>query len=263
AVQEGVHRQARKALEEADVIVFVVDARDGVTPIDRDVAGLLRRLDKPILVVANKVDSAKQEAPAAESWELAPGEVVPGSASPGRGIAELLGALLAVLPPEPPPATAPEKAVRIAFVGRPNVGKSSLVNRLLGEDRVLVHDDPGTTTDPVDTPFEVAGKRYVLVDTAGIRRKARIEEPTENIAVSMALGQLERTDVAILVIDAAADPVDQDAKIAGAIEDAGRACAIALNKSDLLADAGDAAEKRLRREIADALPFVSFAPVRF
>src|SRR5262249_57926962 len=131
AVQEGVHRQARKALEEADVIVFVVDARDGVTPIDRDVAGLLRRLDKPILVVANKVDSAKQEALAAEIWELALGEVFPVSASHGRGIVELLDALLAVLPPEPPPATAPEKAGRIAFVRRPNGGKAALGKRLL------------------------------------------------------------------------------------------------------------------------------------
>ncbi len=263
AIQEGVHRQARKALEEADVIVFVADARDGVTPTDRDVAALLRRLEKPILVVANKIDSAKQEALAAEIWELGLGEVFPVSATHGRGMVELLDALLAHLPPEPEAAPAPDKAVRIAFVGRPNVGKSSLVNRLLGEDRVLVHDLPGTTTDPVDTPFEVAGRRYVLVDTAGIRRKSRIDEPTEKIAVSMALGQLERTDVAILVIDAEAGPVDQDAKIAGAIEDAGRACVVALNKSDLLGDRGEKAEKRLRQQIADTMPFVSFAPVRF
>jgi GTP-binding protein len=260
ALQEGVHHQARKALAEADVIVFVVDARDGITATDRDVAGMLRRLKKPILVVANKVDSAKQESLANEIWEIGLGDVFGVSATHGRGMVEFLDALLAVLGPEPEPTPAAQPAVRIAFVGRPNVGKSSLVNRLLGEDRVLVHDEPGTTTDPVDTPFEVAGNRYVLVDTAGIRRKARIDEPTEKIAVSMALGQLERTDVAILVIDAASGVVEQDAKIAGAIEDAGRAAVIALNKSDLM---DDKSEKRLRREIADTMPFVAFAPIRF
>ena len=260
AVQEGVHRQARKALDEADAIIFVVDAREGITPTDRDVADLLRRLGKPILIAANKIDSAKQEQLAGELWELGLGEVFPVSANHGRGMVELLDALLAVLPPAEAAASAPDKAVRIAFVGRPNVGKSSLVNRLLGEDRVLVHDAPGTTTDPVDTPFEVAGKRYILVDTAGIRRKARIDEPTEKIAVSMALGQLERTDVAILVIDAEAGPVEQDARIAGAIEDAGRAAVIALNKSDLV---GEDARKRLVKAIGETMPFLAFAPVRF
>src|SRR5262249_43188005 len=141
------------------------------------------------------------------------------------------------------PAPAEAHAVRLAFVGRPNVGKSSLVNRLLGEERVLVHDQPGTTTDPVDTPFELVGRRYVPVDTAGIRRRARIEEPTEKISVSMALGQIERADVAILVIDATEGPAEQDAKIAGAIEEAGRAVVIAVNKDDLLGNRAREAEK--------------------
>ena len=140
------------------------------------------------------------------------------SATHGRGARELLDAILEALPspPEAPAPEAAEAAVRIAFVGRPNVGKSSLVNRLLGEDRVLVHDQPGTTTDPVDTPFDLDGRRYVLVDTAGIRKRARVEEPTEKIAVSMALGQIQRADVAVLVLDATEGPAEQDAKIGGA-----------------------------------------------
>jgi GTP-binding protein len=137
------------------------------------------------------------------------------------------------------------------------------VNRLLGEERVLVHDQPGTTTDPVDTPFELLGRRYVLVDTAGIRRRARIEEPTEKISVSMALGQIERADVAILVIDATEGPAEQDAKIAGAIEEAGRAVVIAVNKDDLLGARPRDAEKKLRDDLGDVLPFIGFADIRF
>ncbi|MSP17257.1 MAG: ribosome biogenesis GTPase Der [Myxococcales bacterium] len=153
------------------------------------------------------------------------------------------------------------RPIRLAFVGRPNAGKSSLVNRLLGEERVLVHDKPGTTTDPVDTPFEFGGQRYVLVDTAGIRRKSRIEEVTEKISVSMALGQIERADVAALVLDAKEDgPADQDAKIGSVIQDAGTAVVILYNKSDLLTPG---AEKALRDKVSDTLPFLSFAKVRF
>jgi len=272
ALMAGVHRQAARALDEADLIVFVTDARDGLTPVDREVAELLRRADVPVLVVANKVDSEKQEALAAEIYELGLGDVFALSATHGRGTRDLLDAILAALPGEraepevaeeaaEPPAE--EHAVRLAFVGRPNVGKSSLVNRLLGEERVLVHDQPGTTTDPVDTPFELVGRRYVLVDTAGIRRRARIEEPTEKISVSMALGQIERADVAILVVDATEGPAEQDAKIAGAIEEAGRAVVIAVNKDDLLGTRAREAEKKLREDLRDVLPFVSFAPIRF
>jgi GTP-binding protein len=293
ALMAGVHRQAARAIDEAEVIIFVTDARDGLTPVDREVAQLLRRANVPVLVVANKVDSAKQEALAAEVYELGLGDVFALSATHGRGTRELLDAILEVLPggPAAPEAEADDDdddtaddpeltdsptvatpadaeaahAVRLAFVGRPNVGKSSLVNRLLGEERVLVHDQPGTTTDPVDTPFELLGRPYVLVDTAGIRRRARIEEPTEKISVSMALGQIERADVAVLVIDATEGPAEQDAKIAGAIEDAGRAVVIAVNKDDLLGSGRslDAAAKKLREQVRDVLPFVAFARICF
>jgi|SoiMethySBSTD1v2_1073268.scaffolds.fasta_scaffold87432_5 GTP-binding protein len=273
----GVHRQAAQAIGEAALIIFVIDARDGLTPVDRDVAQLLRRASVPVLVAANKVDSAHQEALAAEAHELGLGDVIGLSATHGRGTRELLDAILENLPAaeeteaapegedEEEPAPGPDKPVRLAFVGRPNVGKSSLVNRLLGEERVLVHDLPGTTTDPVDTPFEMLGQRYVLVDTAGIRKRARIEEPTEKISVSMALGQIERCDVAALVIDATQGPADQDAKIAGAIEEAGRAVMFVVNKDDLFGTGRglEVARAKLREQIRDVIPFLAFAPIRF
>jgi GTP-binding protein len=274
ALTAGVHRQAALAIGEADVIVFVTDVRDGLTATDREVADLLRRAEQPVLVVANKVDSDRQEALVGEIHELGLGDVLALSATHGRGARDLLDAILALLPegegedeaaPEPEAEPAGDRPVRLAFVGRPNVGKSSLVNRLLGEERVLVHDLPGTTTDPVDTPFELFGQRYVLVDTAGIRRRARIEEPTEKISVSMALGQITRADVAILTIDGTEGPAEQDARIAGAIEEAGRGVVLAINKVDLLGAgrALEAAEKKLADRVADELPFVSFAALRF
>jgi GTP-binding protein len=272
-IQAGIHRQAARAIDEADVIVLVTDAREGLHPTDREVALQLRKSGRPVLVVANKVDGWNHEPLAAEMFALGLGDVIPVSAVHGRGTAELCDQIVARLPAPAPPAEEPAAAgegaprpIRLAFVGRPNVGKSSLVNRLLGEERVLVHDMPGTTTDPVDTPFTFDGREFVLVDTAGIRKKARIEVPTEKISVSMALGQIERADVAALVIDAGQGPSEQDAKIAGLIEQAGAAVMILLNKVDALPGTRkdvDEAEKKLREKIEDELPFLPFAPVRF
>ncbi|MCL4225655.1 MAG: 50S ribosome-binding GTPase, partial [Myxococcales bacterium] len=153
----------------------------------------------------------------------------------------------------------PTGPIRVAFVGKPNAGKSSLTNRLLGEERSLVHHEPGTTTDPVDTPLTFAGQDYVLVDTAGIRRKARIDEDVEKLAVTLALAQIERADVVVLVIDAALGPSEQDARLAGAIEQAGRGLIIAFNKADLLR--GEAAQERLRQAVKDTFHFLTWAPV--
>jgi GTP-binding protein len=152
----------------------------------------------------------------------------------------------------------PRGPLRVAFVGRPNAGKSSLTNRLLGEERSLVHDEAGTTTDPVDTPFSIGGRDYVLIDTAGIRRKAKIDEDIEKISVSMALGQIARADVAVLVVDAGIGPAEQDARIAGKIEESGRACVIALNKADLVL--GDARKDALRDLVTDTFHFMPWAP---
>lgn len=285
----GIHRQARAALEEADVVLFVVDANAGVTPLDQEVATLLRKLAKPLLVCANKVDHAKREVLAAEIFTLGLGEVFPISATHGRGVDELLERLVELLglPPvadtdgagadaggageddadvegageaeagQEPADAAP---LRVALVGKPNAGKSSLVNRLVGSERALVHHEPGTTMDPVDTPFSFGGRSYVLVDTAGIRRRARIEAETEKIAVSMALSQIDRADVVVLAIDGSAGPSEQDARLAGAVEERGRALVIALNKVDLLPGAG--AGRALSGQVRDTLHFMPYAPVQ-
>jgi GTP-binding protein len=152
-----------------------------------------------------------------------------------------------------------DKPLRVAFIGKPNAGKSSLTNRLVGEERSLVHHVPGTTTDPVDTPFEMGGRQYVLVDTAGIRRKAKVDVEIEKIAVSMALGQIHRADVCVLVIDASLGPSEQDARLAGAVEESGRALIIALNKSDLVK--GAEAERVLKQQVKDTFHFLDWAPV--
>jgi GTP-binding protein len=276
----GIHRQALRAIEEADAVMLVVDGRAGVSPVDHLLAKQLRATGKPVFLAVNKIDHPTNENLVHEFHELGLGNAYPISATHGRGIDPLLEAVAdavkAPLPaPEPeakefdplfdeaPPEeeAAPEEpqALRVAFVGRPNAGKSSLTNRLLGEERSLVHDVAGTTTDPVDAPFSIAGRDYILVDTAGIRRKARIDADIEKISVSMALGQIERADVVVLVIDAGIGPAEQDARIAGKIEEAGRACVIALNKSDLVTS--DDKKTELRDLTKDTFHFMPWAPV--
>jgi GTP-binding protein len=276
----GIHRQAQVAIDEADAIVFVVDGRDGLTPVDRELAATLRRAERPIVCAVNKIDGPRHDALAAEFFELGLGDPLGVSAAHGRGIDALAAAIVAALPAGAGAGTETEaetgagaetgteaeteaeagtedRALRIAFVGKPNVGKSSLVNRLVGVERSLVHDAPGTTTDPVDTPFRFGGRDYELVDTAGMRRPSRIEARTEQLAVSMAIGQSRRARCVVLVIDAAEGPSEQDQRVAGAITDAGRAVVIALNKIDLLPAGGAAA---LARKLDDELHFLSFAP---
>jgi len=274
----GIHRQALRAIDEADALVLVVDGRAGVTAIDHGLAKQLRATGKPVLVAINKMDHPSRDDLAHDFHELGLPAMYNVSASHGRGIDALLEAVTEVVgakrpdaEPEPehdPLFDEPEEVVeeapkergplRVAFVGRPNAGKSSLTNRLLGEERSLVHHEAGTTTDPVDAPFSIGGRDYVLVDTAGIRRKARIDVDIEKIAVSMALGQIERADVAVLVIDAGIGPAEQDARIAGKIEESGRALVIALNKSDLVT--GDAKKASLRDLTTDTFHFLSWAP---
>lgn len=281
----GIHRQAMRAIEEADALLLVVDGRAGVTAIDHDLARQLRATGKPLFLGVNKMDNPGKDHALHEFHELGLGEAFPISAAHGRGIDSLLEAIVKatvgeIEPPEEEPDPLfdtddgeefsdeeldagradkiPEGPLRVAFVGRPNAGKSSLTNRLLGEERSLVHDVAGTTTDPVDTPFSIGGRDYLLVDTAGIRRKAKIEVEIEKIAVSMALGQIERADVAVLVIDAGIGPAEQDARIAGKIEEAGRALVIALNKSDLIS--GEAKKATLREQSKDTFHFLTWAP---
>nr|HEX4313474.1 ribosome biogenesis GTPase Der [Kofleriaceae bacterium] len=376
-VGAGIHRQAMRAIDEADALVLVVDGRAGVSSVDHELANKLRATGKLVFLVVNKIDHPTRDALVHDFHELGIGDAWPVSAAHGRGVDALVEAIvgatvrpvtrglhdptdrdpdadddddlvdvlsrgrddavlhsvasddetveaspaarghippgarptetfrkpagddtsdgaddetlvdegdvaaprptaLHVAPVVDPEADAveddatiddahyeeqrapdPSEPLRVAFVGRPNAGKSSLTNRLLGDERSLVHHEAGTTTDPVDTAFSIGGRDYVLVDTAGIRRKARVDADIERIAVSMALSQIARADVAVLVIDGALGPAEQDARIAGNIEDSGRALVVALNKSDLVT--GDAARKALLEATRDTFHFLNWA----
>src|SRR5512145_2882103 len=256
-----VRKQVLAAIAEADALVFVVDGRAGRTPLDEDVARLLRRVAKPVLVAVNKVDGKGQEAAAAEAYGLGMDPVVLVSAEHGRGVAELIEALAMRLP-APPSGTAEEAGpLRIAVVGRPNVGKSSLVNAIAGQDRVVVDSQPGTTRDAVDTLVTVGGRPYVLVDTAGLRRKGRTVGALDKLAAVMARRSLERADLALVVLDGSEGFTAQDARIAGYAEAAGRAVVLVVNKWDLVGAADRAPE--MVRTLRDRLPFLAHAPVVF
>ena len=267
----AMRSQTLRAVEEAAVLILVLDVKEGLTPVDEDVARLLRRTGKPVLLAANKVDSATREPSMADVFRLGFDQVFPVSATHGRGVGELLDATVAALgavssparPVEAVEQSTPEAEngntpIRLAFVGKPNVGKSSLVNRLLGEERVLVHDQPGTTRDPIDTPFRWQGREFVLVDTAGLRRRRAIDTLTEAVSAKMARDQLACADVVALVIDAQDGATAEDAKLASFIEESGRAALIVVNKSDLVRRAD------IDRKVAgvrEVLGFMAWAPV--
>jgi GTP-binding protein len=258
---EGVRRQVLAAVGEADVVLFVVDAREGVTALDTEIARLLRKAHSLVILVANKVESDAQEASFGDLYRLGFGDPLPISAEHGRGVAEMLEVIRAHAP-RGPHAAADPGAVAVAVVGRPNVGKSSLVNAIVGAERVLVHEAPGTTRDAVDTAFVYEGKPYVLVDTAGIRRKGKVSEVLEKLAVLMALRSLERCQVALLVLDASEGVTAQDAHIAGYAHEAGRATVIVVNKWDLVPP-GMVRRAETVEQIRDRLPFLDYAPVAF
>jgi GTP-binding protein len=258
---EGVRRQVLTAVDEADLVLFVVDARAGVTGLDAEIARALRRSERPVVLVANKVDGAGLESAVADLYRLGFGEPVPVSAEHGRGVAEMLEVVRARAPgDEAPPA--PRGVVHLAVIGRPNVGKSSLVNAMLGTERVLVHQTPGTTRDAVDTAFERGGRAYVLVDTAGIRRKGRVSEPLEKLSVVMALRSLERCQVALLVLDASEALTAQDSHIGGYAHEAGRAVVLVVNKWDLVPP-GLVRKAEVVEQLRERLPFLDYAPVCF
>src|SRR5213083_1355167 len=208
-----VAEQARRAVEEADLVLFVTDARAGVTPGDEEIADILRRARKPVVLVANKVDDPQRDGLAAEFHRLGLGEPVPISAMHGHGTGDLLDSIVGALPGEGP-AEVGEDAVRVAILGRPNVGKSSLLNALLGVERVIVSSEPGTTRDTVDTVLERGGTTFVLVDTAGMRRKRRQRQGIEYYSELRALAAAERADVALVLVDASEGVVDQDLTVA-------------------------------------------------
>lgn len=255
--------QAQIAVAEADVVVLVVDGREGVHPLDREVAELLRRHDKPVVVAVNKIDepTPERQMAALEFYELGLGDPIPVSAEHGRNMSELLDRVFALMPPgdEDDDETDP---IAVAIVGRPNVGKSSLVNALVGEARSIVSDVPGTTRDVVDTPLVWDGTPFLLLDTAGVRRQSRIDSAVERYSVVRAIRAVERCDVVVVVIDATEHVTEQDKRIVGIAHEAGKAVVVAVNKWDLVKKKSDTMA-RLEKEYRTELAFADYAPYVF
>ncbi|WP_354448987.1 ribosome biogenesis GTPase Der [Ottowia thiooxydans] len=256
-------KQTRQAVAESDVVVFVVDARAGVSAQDHDIGNYLRRLGKPCLLVANKAEGMREGAQLVEFYELGLGDVLPVSAAHGQGVRSMLDAALDALhlaEPEEDETPAENAAIRLAVAGRPNVGKSTLINTWLGEERLVAFDMPGTTRDAITVPFERAGQKFELIDTAGLRRKGKVFEAIEKFSVVKTLQAIESSNVVLLLVDATQGVTDQDAHIAGFILEAGRAVVVAVNKWDCV----DAYQRELvQRSIETRLPFMKFAELHF
>lgn len=259
-MEAAVRAQAENAIDEADVVLFVVDAKAGILPVEHDVADRLRRTSKPVLIVANKSDSWRGEAQAAEFYALGLGEVHTVSAMQGTGTGDLLDAVVAVLPDERPAEEAHD--ARVAIIGRPNVGKSSFLNALVGTERAVVGELPGTTRDTVDTAFERDGKRILLVDTAGIRRRGSIAHGIEQYALLRTVRAIERADVAVLLVDATEGIVDQDVHNAGYAIEAGVGLVLAINKWDAV-ERGMETTERVRADVAREFHFAPWMTSHF
>jgi GTPase len=262
-----VRAQAELAAAEADVVLVVVDGRTGPTAVDEILARALRRSGKPLLLVVNKLDSpAAAETGTGDFYRLGIPDVFPVSAEHALGMDALLDAVVARLPPPPEPAEGQEPEedapVRLTILGRPNVGKSTLLNALVHEERVVASPDPGTTRDPIDTTLVHGGRRFVLTDTAGIRRRKAVGESVEKISILAALRSMERAEVAVLVLDGTEPGVDQDARLAGLVAERARALLVVVNNWDLVAK-DPRTEKRTREELKWTLKFVSYAPIVF
>ena len=278
-IMKRVQAQAQLAIEEADVIVFIVDARTGITAADEEVAEMLRRTNKPVILAANKADNAARRLDAVEFYTLGLGEPITISSIQGTGTGDLLDVIVDALPPEEerPEEEEDEDVVRVAIVGRPNVGKSSLLNAILGFQRSIVSDVPGTTRDAIDTEMEFEGKKVILVDTAGIRRRGRVGPGVEKYSVLRASRAIDRCDVALLLVDASEGLAAQDTHIAGEIQDKSKGVVVVVNKWDLAqaqrraAREGDIPKpneeiesaERYRKIIAEGLKFIPYAPIVF
>lgn len=263
-LEASLKAQVEMALDEAEVIVFLLDGRQGLTPADEEIAGLLRRRGRPVVVAVNKIDSPELASLAVEFHLLGLGEPLPISAAHGLGLEGLTEAVEAALGPEaggePEGEVAEPEMIRLAIVGRPNVGKSSLVNRILGQERMVVSAEPGTTRDAVDVQVEVGGKPYLLIDTAGIRRPGRIKPGVEKWSVLRAFKAIDQAEVATVLADALEGLTDQEARICGLAWEQGRPVILALNKWDLVAEPVQRL-KALRSEIERQLKFLAKAPV--
>jgi len=259
AVARGIKTQIETAIEEADVIIDLVDVTDGVTPADYEVADMLRKTDKPVILAANKADNDRLETEALEFYELGLGEPAAISAHHGRGVADLLDRIVPLLPP-PAPAEPATEAIKVAIVGRPNVGKSMLLNTLAGESRAIVDETPGTTRDAVDTLFDFNGQSVLLIDTAGLRRRGRVKAGVERYSVIRTHRSIDRADVVLLVVDATETVTSQDTHVAGYILQAFKGMIIIVNKWDLVENKDI---KGWDKYIKNEFKFASYAPILY
>ena len=258
-------RQTQQAVAEADVVIFVLDARAGLSSQDHDIARYLRRLGKPCVLAANKAEGMLEGVQLSEFYELGLGKVNAVSASHGQGVRDLLEHALDTLPAvdeeeDPDQAALDKSTIKLAVAGRPNVGKSTLINTWLGEERLVAFDLPGTTRDAISVPFERNGQRFELVDTAGLRRKGKVFEAIEKFSVVKTLQAIESSNVVLLLLDASLGVTDQDAHIAGYILESGRAVVVAVNKWDAV---DDYQKQMLERSIETRLPFLKFASMHY
>lgn len=257
----AIRNQASLAIDEADAIMFIVDGKVGMTTADDEVAAILRSTRKPVLLVVNKVDNMKNEADIYEFYNLGLGDPIAISATNALNLGDMLDRLIENLPAEHIEAEENDQ-IKVAVIGRPNVGKSSLVNAIIGEDRVIVSDIPGTTRDAIDTHFTKDGQSYVLIDTAGMRRKAKVDMPVERYSVIRSLRAVDRSDVVLMVINAEEGVTEQDKKIAGYAHEAGKASIIVVNKWDLIEKDGKTS-LRFTETIREELGFMQYSPVLF
>lgn len=257
-----MRNQANLAIDMADVILFMVNVRDGLTAADKDVAAMLQRCDRPVILVCNKVD-APGEPPMElyEFYNLGLGDPVPVSSVHGMGVGDLLDEVIAHFPPQDMSAEE-EDVIRVAVIGKPNAGKSSLINRILGEERVIVSNIAGTTRDAIDTVYEKNGQKYILIDTAGMRKRGKINEDVERYSVVRALAAVERADVCVIMIDATEGVTEQDTKIAGYVHEQGKASIIAVNKWDLVEKETNTM-KNFKASVKEGLNFMMYAPSVF
>jgi len=256
-LEQQVKQQARTAIAQADIIIFVVDAKDGIIAADEEMVDMLRIINKPAVLAVNKVDSAKQSIQVAAFYRLGLGKPIAISAHHNRGIDELMGAVLASLPPPVDSATEPE-GVKLAIVGRPNVGKSTLLNTLLGDQRAIVHDSPGTTRDSLDARIRWGNKEILLIDTAGIKRRGRVGVGVDYYSLIRALQAINRCDVALLLIDATEFVTSQDMHIAGYITEVGKGIILVVNKWDMIPQVQ---RWTFQQSLEQRLKFISYAPV--
>ncbi|TDL34722.1 ribosome biogenesis GTPase Der [Jeotgalibacillus sp. S-D1] len=258
---EQIRQQAEIAIDEADVIIFMTNGREGVTSADEQVAKILYRSSKPIVLAVNKVDNPDMKDQIYDFYSLGFGEPYPISGSHGLGLGDMLDAVAQSFRPQDE-AVYGDEVIKFSLIGRPNVGKSSLVNSLLGEERVIVSDVAGTTRDAIDSPYKYDGQEYVIIDTAGMRKKGKVYETTEKYSVLRALRAIERSDVVLVVLDAEEGIIEQDKKIAGYAHEAGRAVVIVVNKWDAVVK-DDKTMDRFEKKIRDHFQFLDYAPVVF